>query len=768
MSLLAPRFVEAERASVLLPTVTCSSCAAPIPLSSLGEHVCAGPSRGMASRSAPRPSQITIPPLRPAMPRQGSAHDAPRQPFANSSGSLSSPNDLAIPRNPSATSLSPHDAAFGTQGGAPLRTPSPTNPFFPHSGQAQAGPSSSAPALSSSAPGSAPLIDTTSGGESGMAGVGRRAFAAAAWGVRAGVALAAAGRHHTEPILPNVGAQHPTGHTRPQPTPREPVMLPKAPLSGRQRTGPSSSLTNRPEMYHSHSAPVEFPSGPSSSRSRSPASSEERAPQSSLQLSSNSLPKRKESVSSTGSSHHGERTRTATAPAPNNSQGFFDKVKQLHARSNTASPSFGGANMARSASEGSGSTKSNQLVSSPQTTTFDLELEDDYDDQRSALPWATPALDESPVISQGPIGRSVQPTHHRYPTAGSEASSSSSSSRSGRWGTHSGPDSEEVVTPSQSLEMLSERISLSDQAGARNDNEPGVRGYGGVMEGRDLLDQIGEEDEEDEGERVVFGTPTARDWKGEYDSKLPNSNSTSTITSNSRFYLPTVAPNSSPARPKASNLKDTKHGHKPSTSSSTDSRRKKVCAKCGDGVGGSKRFVERDGVVLCEKDWKKLYLPSCRRCALPIEKSAVSSSDGQLKGKWHRACFTCSECDKPFEGDDFYVHGGKPWCQYHYHEQNGTLCASSSCRQPIEGACVVTPGPDPQRYHPGHLRCDHRGSVSGAQSCRESMDEYYELGGRNFCERHVGEASRRVEGAGRNLRAEKRRTRLVDLPSGAF
>lgn len=34
----------------------------------------------------------------------------------------------------------------------------------------------------------------------------------------------------------------------------------------------------------------------------------------------------------------------------------------------------------------------------------------------------------------------------------------------------------------------------------------------------------------------------------------------------------------------------------------------------------------------------------CRRCDLPIEKQAVSSSDGQLKGKYHRNCFNCHEC----------------------------------------------------------------------------------------------------------------------------
>jgi hypothetical protein len=103
---------------------------------------------------------------------------------------------------------------------------------------------------------------------------------------------------------------------------------------------------------------------------------------------------------------------------------------------------------------------------------------------------------------------------------------------------------------------------------------------------------------------------------------------------------------------------------------------------------------------------------------------------------------------------------------------SGTLCAAGNCRQPIEGSCILTQGPNPQRYHPGHLRCDHRGGVSGAQTCRKNMDEYYEVGGGRYCERHVGEVLRNQGGdgglGGRNFRAEKRRTRLVDLPVGGF
>ncbi|KAK6903099.1 hypothetical protein I203_108361 [Kwoniella mangroviensis CBS 8507] len=799
MSLVAPR-PETERASVLLPNVTCSSCSASIPLSSLGEHVCAAaPPRGLANRNVPRPSQISIPQARPAMARHPSSQGrgpSPTNvppPFAGPSSAHPSPTEFSIPRRPSAANLSPHDGPSGSYSAysIPVKTPSPTNPFFPHPDQAQSGSSVHGLGMGAVEPQSSPMIDTTSGGESGMAGVGRRAFAAAAWGVRAGVALA---KQHIEAPAPSPSYQtsnpawlEPQPQSGSQSSAREPPILPRVPLSGRQLTGPKPTFGARPEMHHSHTAPME-PTHSYSPPKSHPASPPRRSASAMSHRSNpSSPPRRKESLSSNASSRSGQgesisqllRARTNTAPAKSNKPGFFDKVKEMHERSNTVSPVLG-IGMARSTSGGSGS---GRITSSPQTTTFDLE-DDDYDDQQSALPWATPSLDESPMMNRD---KANGMKHHRYPTAGSEASSSSSSSRSGRWGATSG-ESEEVVTPSQSLEMLSDRVS------SKSNHEAGMRSFstnaGGVsMEGRDILDQIGEEDEEeDEGDMVVFGTPTSRNIKDPHQHQhhnhkcLPNSHSTSTITS-VRPYLPTTVPHSSPNRikglptsnentPMKLRSNSHSHSHKSSTSSSNSissttissntQRRNKVCVKCGEAVGGSKRFVERDGIVLCEKDWKKMYLPSCRRCNLPIEKSAVSSSDGQLKGKWHRTCFTCFKCDKPFEGDDFYVLNGRPFCQFHYHEENGTLCASSSCHQPIEGSCIVTPGPNPQRFHPGHLKCDHRGGVSGAQNCREPMDEYYEIDGSRYCERHVGEALK----GNRSMKAEKRRTRLVDLPFG--
>lgn len=160
------------------------------------------------------------------------------------------------------------------------------------------------------------------------------------------------------------------------------------------------------------------------------------------------------------------------------------------------------------------------------------------------------------------------------------------------------------------------------------------------------------------------------------------------------------------------------------------------------------------GDVLCEKDWKEMYLPKCRRCGLTIENQAVSSADGQLKGKYHRTCFDCSTChvsfrpttllrlfpphlliefpatsQKSFPDKEFYVFAGQPYCEYHYHVSNNSLCASPSCGEPIEGPCAEDH--EGRRYHPEHLSCQQSG-------CKTRLVEYFcDANGRKFCERHA-------------------------------
>lgn len=75
------------------------------------------------------------------------------------------------------------------------------------------------------------------------------------------------------------------------------------------------------------------------------------------------------------------------------------------------------------------------------------------------------------------------------------------------------------------------------------------------------------------------------------------------------------------------------------------SSKPRECVKCGVTIEDGRWVrVESGKGVLCESCWKGMYLPKCRRCGLVIEKQAVSSSDGQLKGKYHRECFNCHTC----------------------------------------------------------------------------------------------------------------------------
>ena len=50
------------------------------------------------------------------------------------------------------------------------------------------------------------------------------------------------------------------------------------------------------------------------------------------------------------------------------------------------------------------------------------------------------------------------------------------------------------------------------------------------------------------------------------------------------------------------------------------------------------------------------------------------------------------------------MYDGKPFCAYHYHEANDSLCAAVTCGTPIEGPCAVSHSGT--RFHPEHLTCE--------------------------------------------------------------
>ncbi|BFZ61621.1 hypothetical protein YB2330_002693 [Saitoella coloradoensis] len=147
---------------------------------------------------------------------------------------------------------------------------------------------------------------------------------------------------------------------------------------------------------------------------------------------------------------------------------------------------------------------------------------------------------------------------------------------------------------------------------------------------------------------------------------------------------------------------------------------------------------------------------TCRACSLPITGRAIRDPDQKLTGKYHKSCFTCHTCRRPFPSSTFYIHDDKPMCARHYHKANRSLC--HTCDMGIEGACLQRESGE--RHHPGCFRCYGCGVGLG--------EEYFEVGGRVWCERHavltterMGQQNEGGLGVPTSSRGMKRRTRLL-------
>ncbi|KAM5352331.1 hypothetical protein ACJ41O_005054 [Fusarium nematophilum] len=121
---------------------------------------------------------------------------------------------------------------------------------------------------------------------------------------------------------------------------------------------------------------------------------------------------------------------------------------------------------------------------------------------------------------------------------------------------------------------------------------------------------------------------------------------------------------------------------------------------------------------------------NCKACGLAITGKSISSADGRLTGKYHKACFVCATCSEPFKSAEFYVLNDKPYCEHHYHKLNGSLCGS--CEKGIEGQYLEDEFKI--KYHVGCFRCLDCG--------RSLSDGYFEVDGKSYCER---DAWRRVQ-----------------------
>ncbi len=145
---------------------------------------------------------------------------------------------------------------------------------------------------------------------------------------------------------------------------------------------------------------------------------------------------------------------------------------------------------------------------------------------------------------------------------------------------------------------------------------------------------------------------------------------------------------------------------------------------------------------------------NCRGCGDLIIGKSVSSADGRLTGRYHKACFVCKTCQAPFQTADFYVMNNNPYCARHYHELNHSLC--TKCDRGIEGQYLETDSR--LKFHPHCFSC---------QECHRILrDDCFEWDGRTLCEQHAFGAAQRAAqqpsslGPGRRY-PERRTTRLM-------
>ncbi|XP_053802788.1 leupaxin [Vidua chalybeata] len=139
------------------------------------------------------------------------------------------------------------------------------------------------------------------------------------------------------------------------------------------------------------------------------------------------------------------------------------------------------------------------------------------------------------------------------------------------------------------------------------------------------------------------------------------------------------------------------------------------CAHCGK-VFGDEGFLERNGKPYCHQDFLAMFAPKCQGCERPVMDKYLSA----LQGVWHTECFVCTECLTSFTGGSFFELEGRPYCELHFHQRQGTVC--HGCGHPVTGRCITAAG---RRYHPEHFICTYCLGQLHKGTFREFDDKMY-------------------------------------------
>jgi paxillin len=140
-----------------------------------------------------------------------------------------------------------------------------------------------------------------------------------------------------------------------------------------------------------------------------------------------------------------------------------------------------------------------------------------------------------------------------------------------------------------------------------------------------------------------------------------------------------------------------------------------ICTQCLAPFNNG-TFFERDNRPYCDKCFSGAFAPRCAGCNQPVTGECTNA----LGQSWHPEHFVCQYCQKSFTGS-YYEFGGKPYCDVHYHQQTGSLCAG--CGKAVTGKCVNALD---KRWHPEHFVCAF---------CMNPLmaGNYAENGGKAYC-----------------------------------
>jgi len=139
-----------------------------------------------------------------------------------------------------------------------------------------------------------------------------------------------------------------------------------------------------------------------------------------------------------------------------------------------------------------------------------------------------------------------------------------------------------------------------------------------------------------------------------------------------------------------------------------------ICCTCLQPLTSG--FLEREGKPFCERCFYTAFSFKCAGCGQPIRGQYINA----MGSKWHPEHFSCFYCHKSFNGGAYFEYQGKPYCEMHYHQMTGAICAG--CGQPVGTRSIDALG---KKWHPEHFVCAFCNSPLSGTSFKEQAGKAY-------------------------------------------